>query len=266
MARKRTIKPNFFEDETMSKLSPWARLLYIGMWCHMDGNGVIEALPKLIKSKVFPLEEHSVSDVEKWLEELLSSGRLKVIKHVSKVFFICPNFKTHQKLYADDKKIEIPEKSLSSYLNDTSWKKEETSCYREETSRVNTSPSPSASLPNIGDPPKLGVPPLTTPNVFKSSSSSTRSKSRNVSREELDAFFAIVSKNFSKEHEPWFPAATVEKFLRTFPEFNSGMEYWRDVFERAAAKFKTDREQLNWIGGAMRGHVKQFETGVSHGN
>jgi len=45
MARIRTIKPEFWTDGDMFKLSRDARLFYIGLWNFCDDNGVIEHDP-----------------------------------------------------------------------------------------------------------------------------------------------------------------------------------------------------------------------------
>lgn len=54
MARIRTIKPEFWEDEKLAKLPIHARLLFIGTWNFADDNGVLLANPVLMKSHIFP--------------------------------------------------------------------------------------------------------------------------------------------------------------------------------------------------------------------
>ena len=39
VARIRTIKPDFFTSEDIVVLTPWARLLYIALWCEADREG-----------------------------------------------------------------------------------------------------------------------------------------------------------------------------------------------------------------------------------
>ena len=36
----RTIKPDFFRSDDIAALTPTARLLFIGLWCYADDNGV----------------------------------------------------------------------------------------------------------------------------------------------------------------------------------------------------------------------------------
>ena len=57
MARIRTIKPEFWEDEKLAKLPVHARLLFIGTWNFADDNGALLANPVLMKSHIFPYED-----------------------------------------------------------------------------------------------------------------------------------------------------------------------------------------------------------------
>ena len=51
MARIRTIKPQFWDDLKIGRLSRDARLLYIGLWNFADDLGVVIADPVWLKSK-----------------------------------------------------------------------------------------------------------------------------------------------------------------------------------------------------------------------
>jgi hypothetical protein len=103
MARKRQIKPEFFESEEISRLSFGARILYIGIWCHMDANGIIERFIPLIRSKVFP-REVSVTDqhVSDWIDELCTNKQLARVTAQGKQLLVCPNFRKHQKVHPDE--------------------------------------------------------------------------------------------------------------------------------------------------------------------
>ena len=47
MARIRTIKLEFWEDEKLAKLPVHARLLFIGTWNFADDNGALLANPRV---------------------------------------------------------------------------------------------------------------------------------------------------------------------------------------------------------------------------
>jgi len=54
MARIRTIKPDFWRDESLAMVSPEACLLAIGLLNHCDDEGYFNANPKLVESDIFP--------------------------------------------------------------------------------------------------------------------------------------------------------------------------------------------------------------------
>ena len=61
----RNIKPAFFKNELFAELSPFDRLLFIGLWVSWDREGRVEDRPKRIKMELFPA---IADDVDSWLE------------------------------------------------------------------------------------------------------------------------------------------------------------------------------------------------------
>lgn len=57
MARIRTIKPDFFLDEDLAKLSASHRLAFIGLWTQADREGRLEDRPKMLEAVLFPWDE-----------------------------------------------------------------------------------------------------------------------------------------------------------------------------------------------------------------
>lgn len=70
MARIRTIKPQFWDDLKIGRLSRDARLLYIGLWNFADDLGVVIADPVWLKSKIFPYDKIQLQQFEGWLKML----------------------------------------------------------------------------------------------------------------------------------------------------------------------------------------------------
>jgi hypothetical protein len=56
MARIRTVKPDFFYDEELTKLPHAVRLFFIGLWGMADKEGRLEDRPAFIRANVFPYE------------------------------------------------------------------------------------------------------------------------------------------------------------------------------------------------------------------
>ena len=57
MARIRTIKPEFFDDEDLAKLSYLARIAFVGLWTQADREGRLEDRPARLRVRLFPYEE-----------------------------------------------------------------------------------------------------------------------------------------------------------------------------------------------------------------
>lgn len=89
MARIRTIKPEFWEDENLANISPQALLLFIGIKNFADDKGVIRANDMLIKSKVFPVREDiRRQDVARWLQELIDNSFLVPLEYDGKGYYV----------------------------------------------------------------------------------------------------------------------------------------------------------------------------------
>ncbi len=54
MARIRTIKPDFFNDDDVVALSDTAKVVFIGLWGHCDGQGVFQAKFQQLKRAIKP--------------------------------------------------------------------------------------------------------------------------------------------------------------------------------------------------------------------
>jgi hypothetical protein len=90
MARIRTIKPEFFTSEDIVELSPFARLLYIAIWCEADREGRLAWKPKTFKLRYFPADEVNIDEL---CNELISRGLVKL--YGNGLAFV-PTFLDHQ--------------------------------------------------------------------------------------------------------------------------------------------------------------------------
>ncbi len=96
MARIRTIKPEFWDDEKISELPIPSRLLFIGLWNFADDNGVIQASEKYIKAKVFPYDSLRDSDFKQWIGALTENRMIIPFSHAGKSYFVIRRFTSHQ--------------------------------------------------------------------------------------------------------------------------------------------------------------------------
>lgn len=71
MARIRTIKPEFWEDEQVGALCRDARLLFIAIWTNSDDEGLLRWSAPFLKSAAFAYDDDiDVAAVERLMEEL----------------------------------------------------------------------------------------------------------------------------------------------------------------------------------------------------
>ena len=87
MARIRYVKPDFFEDEDISNLARDVRLFYVGLWCQLDRQGLVEERVKFLKKEIFPYDDDiTIQKVGEFVAEL-DSGRYDHLKNTPVVTY-----------------------------------------------------------------------------------------------------------------------------------------------------------------------------------
>lgn len=132
MARNRVIKPKFWDDAKIGRLTRDARLLYIGLWNFSDDIGVVIGNSIWLKSKIFPYDQIQIQQFEKWMNELVINGFICLLSYKGERFIYLPNFTRHQvinkpnyedlnipKLLIDNAKDEITEQSRNTTVSFT---------------------------------------------------------------------------------------------------------------------------------------------------
>jgi hypothetical protein len=120
MARIRTIKPEFWEDEKISSLPISCRLFYIGTWSFADDNGVVRGNPAVLKSKIFPYDDNlRVNEVLKWLDALVEARMLVPISYKNESYYVIRTFRSHQKFDARYSNNLIDNEILKDLLRDS---------------------------------------------------------------------------------------------------------------------------------------------------
>lgn len=101
MPRIRTVKPEFWEDETIATLSRDARLLFVATFNLADDEGLVRWTPSYIKANVFMYDEDiEVADARRLMDELVVAELLfpyTAGKAKQQLGFIV-NFRRHQKI------------------------------------------------------------------------------------------------------------------------------------------------------------------------
>lgn len=95
MPRIRTVKPEFWVDEKVVELSPWARLLFIGMWNFADDQGYVDYSPKRIRMQIFPGDP---VDIEALIGELRAAGVVRAYESPVGPVLHVVNWTRHQRV------------------------------------------------------------------------------------------------------------------------------------------------------------------------
>lgn len=118
MARIRTIKPEFWQDEKLSTIPIEARLLFIGCWNIADDSGVLRGSERFIKSQLFPYDDNlRVSEVKKWIDALVKARFLIPLTYNNESYLYIRTFNSHQKIEKPSKTRNIDEGILNGLLN-----------------------------------------------------------------------------------------------------------------------------------------------------
>lgn len=115
MARARNIKPAFFKNELLAELSPFDRLLFIGLWCLGDREGRVEDRPKRIKMELFPCDSY---DVDSGLNELAKQGFVRRYTAAGESVIAIVNFTKHQTPHGTEKDSELPDENGELTVNE----------------------------------------------------------------------------------------------------------------------------------------------------
>lgn len=113
MARIRTIKPEFFRHEALQELGPLAMLLFAGLLCQADKNGVFPWKPKQLKLDILPFIDF---DMEETLKALVRSGMAINYEVEGKKYGQILNFSKHQRITGTEagpqgKRYPLPEEA-----------------------------------------------------------------------------------------------------------------------------------------------------------
>ena len=105
MPRIRTIKPEFFFDEDLAKLSDRTRLFFIGLFTQADKGGKMEDRPERLKANIFPYKS---VDADAMLNELSPNFITRYEVNARKYLKI-NSFCKHQRPHHTESNSVIPE-------------------------------------------------------------------------------------------------------------------------------------------------------------
>jgi hypothetical protein len=103
--RSRNIKPQLFKEENLADAGPIVQLLFIGLWCMADREGLLEDRPRLIKAELFPYYDVDING-ELTVIERLGHIRRYSVDGINIIQVI--NFKKHQSPHNTEKPSSLP--------------------------------------------------------------------------------------------------------------------------------------------------------------
>lgn len=96
MARIRTIKPSFWGDDKVARLTRDERLLFLGLISMADDQGRFLASTAAVGGFVFPNDELTPSRIGKWLKTLDKSRLVHLYEVDGVKYGALPGFNRHQ--------------------------------------------------------------------------------------------------------------------------------------------------------------------------
>ncbi len=125
MARKRMIKPDFWQSPKMAEMDHFTRLLFIGLWQVADdhGNGPME--PALLAAELFPFDlsrdtQHILTACSRGAQELAKRRLIRVYEVNGRDFYSVTNFSEHQKINRPSNPVyPLPDKGFYKDSTDT---------------------------------------------------------------------------------------------------------------------------------------------------
>lgn len=96
--RIRSIKPEFWESESLGKVSREARLLFIGLFSCCDDVGRARASSRLLASRLFPYDDDAFKKLPGWIAELEKQGCIRIYVVDGESYLDLPKWANHQKI------------------------------------------------------------------------------------------------------------------------------------------------------------------------
>ena len=96
--RIRSIKPEFWQSESLSRVSREARLLFIGLFSACDDSGKTRAASRFLASLLFPYDEDAPKAIEGWLAELEHEACIRRYVVEGNTYLEIPKWRNHQKI------------------------------------------------------------------------------------------------------------------------------------------------------------------------
>lgn len=96
--RIRTIRPEFYQSESVGSMTWKARLVFINLWSFVEDNGVNLDNPRLFRGQCMPYDDSVLDDIEDAFTELEQCGSIIRYERDGKRLLFVPGFKKWQNI------------------------------------------------------------------------------------------------------------------------------------------------------------------------
>lgn len=110
MARMRSVKPEFWTDRKLARVSRDARLLYIALWNQADEWARVHGDTRYVKGHCLPYDDDlSLGAIDRLLEELAGAGHVQRYDFAGDPYLHLPKLPKHQRLEPHKVPSRLPE-------------------------------------------------------------------------------------------------------------------------------------------------------------
>ena len=96
--RIRTIRPEFYQSESVGSMTWKTRLVFINLWSYVEDNGVNLDNPRLFRGQCMPYDDSVLDDIEDAFAELEQCGSIIRYERDGKRLLFVPGFEKWQSI------------------------------------------------------------------------------------------------------------------------------------------------------------------------
>jgi hypothetical protein len=101
VARIRSVKPEFWTDRKLARLSRDARLLYVALWNQSDEHGRLHGDARYVKGHCLPYDDDlTLAGIDRLIDELAAAGHVVRYEVEGDPYLYLPKLAKHQRLDA----------------------------------------------------------------------------------------------------------------------------------------------------------------------
>lgn len=161
----RLLKESICESEEIDRLTWFQEVLFYRLIVKCDDYGILDARPKILKAKLFPLKDVAESHLTSALNALSTAGLVRLYESEGRPYLQLVTWHVHQQIRAKKSKYPLPEDANCNHLqsNDINCNQmisDDIKCSRnpiQSNPNQNPNPNPIIYEPDAGNPYKPDI-------------------------------------------------------------------------------------------------------------